>query len=146
MIKFTIHGEPASKANSRKIVNMPIKGTNKTRPAVIKSEKARDYERDALVQIPAAAKQMLDVPLRVTIKIYYATQRPDLDESVILDVLQAKTKGTGKNRRLVRKGVYINDRQVREKHIYHGIDKHSPRAEITIEPLEPVQQALDSAA
>ena len=27
-------------------------------------------------------------PVRVSIKIYYATERPDLDESLILDVLQ----------------------------------------------------------
>ena len=36
-VNFVIHGEPASKANSRQLVT--IRG----RPAFIKSKKARDY-------------------------------------------------------------------------------------------------------
>lgn len=124
-----IIGEAASKANSRKLVT--IGG----RPAFIKSQKARDYERDALLQIPASAKVMFAGPLRVTIRIWYATERPDLDESVILDVLQAKTEGTGKERKIIRRGVYLNDRQVREKHVFHGIDRLMPRAEIEVEPI-----------
>lgn len=128
-VSFIILGEPASKANSRQIVL--IKG----RPQVIKSEKARNYERDAQFQIPARARVMFDVPVRVTMRVFYASERPDLDESVILDVLQAKFEGTGKERRCIRQGVYHNDRQVREKHIFHGIDKARPRAEITVEPM-----------
>jgi Holliday junction resolvase RusA-like endonuclease len=69
------------------------------------------------------------------LRIYYASQRPDLDESVILDVLQNRYKGKGDARQLIQKGVYANDRQVREKHVYHGIDKMNPRTEIEIEPL-----------
>jgi Holliday junction resolvase RusA-like endonuclease len=129
MIRITILGEPASKANSRKFAT--IRG----RPAFIKSEKALDYEQTALLQIPVEAKQMLSSRLRVTIRIWYASERPDLDESVILDVLQARFKGKGKNRTLIRKGVYLNDRQVREKHVYHGIDRQNPRAEIEIEAI-----------
>lgn len=128
-LRFVILGEPASKANSRKLVT--IGG----RPAFIKSQKARDYERDALLQIPAAAKLMLAGPLRATIRIWYASERPDLDESVILDVLQAKTEGAGKDRKVIRRGVYLNDRQVREKHVFHGIDRIQPRAEIEIERI-----------
>lgn len=128
-VRFVIIGEPASKANSRQIV--VIAG----RPKVIKSEKARNYERDALLQIPAAAKLMLAGQLRATIRIWYASERPDLDESVILDVLQAKTEGTGKDRKVIRRGVYLNDRQVREKHVFHGIDRIQPRAEIEIEQI-----------
>lgn len=128
-VRFVIAGEPASKANSRQIVL--IAG----RPKVIKSEKARNYERDALMQIPPAAKVMFAGPLRVTIRIWYASERPDLDESVILDVLQAKTEGTGKDRKILRRGVYLNDRQVREKHVFHAIDRVMPRAEIEIEQI-----------
>lgn len=137
MIRFTILGEAASKANSRKLVKFG------DRPAIIKSQKARNYERDALLQIPAHAKQMLSVPVRVTIRVYYASERPDLDESVILDVLQAKyTRQADGTRTLERKGVYVNDRQVREKHIFHAIDRANPRAEIEIEPLAPVAREL----
>ena len=122
MIKLTILGEPASKANSRRLVKFG------TRLASIKSTKALNYEQSTLSQIPESAKLMLEGELRADIQIYYASNRPDLDESVLLDCLQAKYK----KGELVRKGVYINDRQVREKHIYHGIDKANPRAEIEI--------------
>ncbi|OGA95027.1 MAG: hypothetical protein A3E79_06600, partial [Burkholderiales bacterium RIFCSPHIGHO2_12_FULL_61_11] len=126
------------KANSRKIVT--IAG----RPSSIKSEKARDYEYQAVRQIPPAARQALEGPVSVTLRIFYASERPDLDESVILDVLQhrwskaKKHKETGVvlvPREIVQKGVYCNDRQVREKHVFHAIDRKNPRAEITVELL-----------
>jgi Holliday junction resolvase RusA-like endonuclease len=126
MIKLTIFGEAASKANSRKIVT--IAG----RPASIKSSKALAFERSALLQIPEEAKQMIDYDVSATIKMFYATRRPDLDESIVLDVLQAKYK----KGELIRRGVYINDRQVKEKHIYHGIDKACPRVEIEIRQID----------
>lgn len=128
MIKFTIYGEPASKANGRTIVT--IYG----RPAVVKSKKGIDYERTALYQIPAEAKLMLEGELTATIHVYYATERPDLDESIILDVLQAKFETSGQRKICTRKGVYLNDRQVRERHVYHHIDKLNPRAVIEIAP------------
>jgi Holliday junction resolvase RusA-like endonuclease len=118
---------------------------DKSRPALIKSSKARNYEDAAVLQIPPEAKQMLTGPVRMTIRIFYASERPDLDESVVLDVLQAKYGPVVKDkpRELIRKGVYINDRQVRERHVYHGIDKANPRAEIEVEPLQPQPVALD---
>lgn len=145
MIAFTILGEPASKANSRKIVTIC------DRPSVIKSEKAREYEADALRQIPPKARQRLEGPVRVTLRIFYASERPDLDESVVLDVLQDRWKrdkrDTGQGRILVQHGVYRNDRQVREKHVYHAIDRANPRTDVLVEPLQ-AQQAdlLGSAA
>jgi Holliday junction resolvase RusA-like endonuclease len=135
-IRFTILGEPASKANSRQIVTIG------DHPSVIKSKKARDYERDALRQIPYSARQMLTGPVRVTLKIWYATERPDLDESVVLDVLQARYRGKGEHRQMVQPGVYANDRQVREKHVFHGIDRANPRTEVQVEPLQAQQAAL----
>lgn len=135
-VSLTIRGEPASKANSRKIVRFG------ERAAVIKSQKARDYERTALLQIPADARQRFEGPVRVTLRIWYASERPDLDESVILDVLQDRYEGKGEARKLARSGVYRNDRQVREKHVFHGIDRHNPRAEIEVEPLAPQAVAL----
>ena len=131
VIRFTILGEPASKANQRRLVSFG------DRPALIKSDKARNYERDALKQIPPDARVRLEGPVRVTLRIFYATERPDLDESVVLDVLQDRTKRdklTGE-RYLFQAGVYRNDRQVREKHVYHGIDRKNPRTEVLVEPL-----------
>lgn len=140
MIRFTILGEPASKANSRELVTFG-RGENK-RPALIKSKKARDYERDALRQIPPLARQRLDVPVRVTMRIFYASERPDLDASVVLDCLQDRYEGKGEQRELAQKGVIRNDRQVRELHLFHAIDRANPRAEIEVEALAPQQSPI----
>lgn len=144
MIRLTILGEPASKANSRQIVT--IGG----RPSSIKSKKARGYESDAIRQIPPAARQRLEGPVRVSLRIFYASERPDLDESVVLDVLQDRWGKAEPNpfdgkmgpRPLLQAGVYRNDRQVREKHVFHAIDRANPRTEIEVEPLAAQQVEL----
>jgi len=141
-VVFTIYGEPASKANSRELVKFG-RG-EQARPALIKSAKARAYERGALLQIPVHARLALQGPVRVTLRIFYASERPDLDESVVLDVLQHRYRGRGEQRALVQLGVYANDRQVREKHVYHAIDRKNPRAEIEVEPMQPQQQVIDA--
>lgn len=136
-IAFVILGEPASKANSRKIVAFG------KRPASIKSDKARNFEECALPQIPQVARMQITGRVRAVIRIFYASERPDLDESVVLDVLQDRYKtvkvGSLKQRILVQRGVYRNDRQVREKHVYHGVDRKNPRVEVEITSLEPQQ-------
>ena len=112
-LEFTIHGEPASKANSRKIVHNPAT----KRPMVIKSKKARDYLKDFEKQCPVC-DPLLEGELAVTMTIHYASRRPDLDESLILDAMQGK--------------IYGNDRQVREKHVFHALDKENPRTDIAV--------------
>ena len=79
----------------------------------------------------------------MTLRIFYASERPDLDESIVLDVLQDRYSRTipinpivPSRRVLVQSGVYRNDRQVREKHVYHAIDKKNPRTEVLVEPIE----------
>jgi Holliday junction resolvase RusA-like endonuclease len=113
--KFIIYGEPASKANSRKIVNFG------KRMGVIKSQKARDYEKDFAKQCPTL-ENLIENDVKVELIIYYASRRPDLDESVILDCMQGK--------------VYVNDRQVKRKIIYWGLDRDTPRTHIRVSPLE----------
>jgi len=110
----TILGEPASKANSRRMVT--IAG----RARFIKSKKAIDYVTAFTKQCPKL-DELIEGDVKVTMTIHYRTRRPDLDESVILDCLEGFA--------------YKNDRQVKEKHIYHALDKENPRAEITVEPL-----------
>ena len=143
-ITLTILGEPASKANSRELATIGPK--DKRRTIVRKSDKAIDYEASALRQIPPRARVRLEGPVRATLRIFYASERPDLDESVILDVLQDRYKTVqevGQTARvLVQAGVYRNDRQVREKHIFHGVDRVNPRAEIVIEALQPQQDPI----
>lgn len=133
---FTIRGEAASKANSRQIVTIG------ERPASIKSAKARSFETVAMLQIPSSAKRMFSGPVAVEMNIYYASNLPDLDESIVLDVLQAKFTGVGKKRKLVRTGVYLNDRQVTEKHIFKLIDKANPRVEIAVAPAATTQTEI----
>ena len=111
---FLIYGEPASKANSRRAV------TFKGKPRFIKSSKALNYEKMFKQQIaflPGPSRSSSATPRRkqevlfkhdvvVEIYIYYASRRPGL--------------------------VYKNDRQVKEKHIYWGLDKENPRSEIFV--------------
>ena len=87
----------------------------------IKSSKALSYAEHFALQVRPLTN-LLEGQLRADIWIYYATQRPDLDESLILDLLQGK--------------VYLNDRQVRERHVYHYIDKENPRVEIAVRPRD----------
>lgn len=145
-VQFTILGEAASKANSRKIATI----AGKTRS--IKSDKALGFEAMALRQIPPRARVRFSVPVRVTMRMFYASERPDLDESLVLDVLQdryitrftKRADGTkDKSRVLLQAGVYQNDRLVREKHVYHAIDKQNPRVEIEIEPIAQQQNVVD---
>lgn len=94
----------------------------KTYVAFIKSAKAMSYTDAARLQVPVLPR-LLRGPLKFTATIYYASRRPDLDESVILDVLQ--------------KRIYQNDRQVEEKDVKRRLDKQNPRAEIRVEELSP---------
>ena len=127
IIKFTVFGEPASKANSRQIV------MRKGKPAVIKSKKALQYVKDFALQCPKL-DPLMEGDLSVTITIYYASRRPDLDEAVILDCMQAVCKKDPKGQRhMTRGGIYANDRQVREKHVFWALDRDNPRAEIKVE-------------
>lgn len=136
VVRFVIRGEAASKANSRQIVE--IGG----RPASIKSAKARSFEAVAMMQIPSACKRMFSGPVAVQLHMYYASNLPDLDESIVLDVLQARFTGTGAKRKLVRAGVYLNDRQVTEKHVFKHIDKTNPRVEIVVQPATETQMEI----
>jgi len=117
VISIVIHGEPASKANSRKVV------TFGTLPRLIKSQKALDYSAYFREQCPKLPT-LLEGDLRVTLHIYYASRRPDLDESLILDLMQGF--------------IYANDRQVKERHAYWNLDPDNPRSHITVECIPEV--------
>ena len=87
---------------------------------LIKSEKALSYS--AMFKSQCAVSELLiEGDVSVTITIWYASRRPDLDESLILDLLQDR--------------VYINDRQVKAKHIFWALDKENPRTHIVVESL-----------
>jgi len=115
-VSMTIFGEPCSKANSRRLVKSKTGS-----PMFIKSKKALSYVKSFHNQCKKC-DPLITGDVSITIKIYYRSRRPDLDESLILDVMQGF--------------VYKNDRQVKEKHVYWGgVDKENPRAEISVRHL-----------
>lgn len=111
-LSLIIFGEPASKANSRRVVRFG----NMSR--LIKSDKALKYSDAFKLQLKPL-HPLMQGDLRVTMHIYYASRRPDLDESLILDLMQGF--------------VYENDRQVKERHTYWGLDPDNPRSEIIVQ-------------
>ena len=111
----TIEGEPASKANSRRLVSIGGK------PRVIKSEKALRYSKQFLLQCKKPEHWIID-DIEVSITIWYRTRRPDLDPSLIFDLLQKAE-------------VIKNDRQIKVIHAYHKLDKENPRSHIQISIL-----------
>lgn len=117
----TIQGEAVSKANSRRLVLMGGK------PRFIKSKKALDYAKSFDLQC-RANDPPYDCDVVFGAKIWYASKRPDLDESLILDSLQGYA--------------YDNDRQVKAKLVFWGLDRDNPRAEIMVVPLDQTQEVF----
>jgi Holliday junction resolvase RusA-like endonuclease len=121
--------QPASKSNRRKLVTFGGRWVTHAgekvrvggRPALIKSDEARAFE-EYVHRTVRPLVPLLQGRLRFTAKIFYRNELSDLDESVILDALQDR--------------VYANDRQVREKHVFHGIDRDHPRCVIRVEEID----------
>ena len=90
---------------------------------MIKSKRAMTYIEQFNAQV-GVMTPLMEGDLRIRIEIFYSSRRPDLDESLILDLLQGK--------------VYQNDRQIKEKHIYWGLDRENPRALIVVEKMTPI--------
>jgi Holliday junction resolvase RusA-like endonuclease len=109
-ITFVIEGEPASKSNGRRW----------TGEFLIKSEKALKYSEAFKQQCPVL-DPLLEGDLRVSIQIFYASRRPDLDPSLIYDLMEDR--------------IYKNDRQIKEQHLYWGLDKENPRSIIVVERM-----------
>ena len=69
--QFIIEGEPASKGNSRKIVNFG------KRMALIKSQKARDYEKLFADQCPIL-ENLIETDVKVELIIYYNKKKKEI--------------------------------------------------------------------
>lgn len=87
----------------------------------IKSGKAVQYAYDFKLLCPTP-KVKFQGKVCVEIIIWYASHRPDLDESIILDGMQGR--------------IYVNDRQVKRKIVTGRIDRTNPRAWIRVSALE----------
>jgi len=108
----TILGEPASKSNSRRLIRTAGK------PRFIKSQKALDYAHAFHLQAPKI-DELIEGDVLMWCQVFYATRRPDLDESLIMDALQAAR-------------IIGNDRQIKAKVVLWGLDRDSPHADIKL--------------
>ena len=106
-----VPGETASKSNARQLVRIG------RRLVPIKSRKALAY-KDCFERLAPTIDPLMDGDVLLFCHIFYATRRPDLDESLIMDCLEGRA--------------YKNDRQIKAKIILHGLDRESPRVEIKI--------------
>ena len=90
---------------------------------LIKSREALDWQKAAIMQIPASAKVGAGSKtelLAISFWVRYESRRPDLSVELILDTLE-------------RAGVVSNDRWVYETHAYKEIDPDNPGVEVLIE-------------
>lgn len=117
-IELNIAGELCSKSNSRQLV---LRGKY---PRVIKSAKALSYVKSSLLQLKTQlrARETLQKSIVMEAHVYYASRRPDLDVSLLMDVLQEA-------------GVYKNDRCVVEIHAFKYRDVKNPRTIVRIREL-----------
>ena len=114
-VKCVIFGEACSKANSRRLVHIGGK------PRFIKSKKALLFEKAVAAQAPRL-NELLEGDLEFRADIYYASRRPDLDESIVLDALQ---------------GIwYAYDRAIKSKIVRKFLDKAEPRCEVWVKEIE----------
>lgn len=122
LVDIVVLGQPYSKANSRRW----------TGRLFIKSDEARAYADQFALQV-GVREPLLTNPLLCVMRINYKTHRPDLDESLILDLMQGR--------------IYCNDRQVRARITTHGISKENPGCRIMLWelPIEPARSGIRRA-
>ena len=117
-----IHGNPPSKSNCYKVVTIHGHGS------LAKTKALKEYERAFFMQCGTYRDAAIKAYFRLDIDVYYANQRPDLDNAmkVILDCLQACN-------------AIDNDRWLVELHARKFVDKADPRIEFTITPVEGIE-------
>lgn len=115
---YVIRGKIPSKSNSYKIVN--VDGHSK----LAKQKILTEYEKNFYIQCPERGR-MVNGYFKLVAKIYYANNRPDLDNSlkILLDCLQ-QTK------------TIKNDRNCVHIDVQKFIDAKEPRIEYEVIPIE----------
>jgi Holliday junction resolvase RusA-like endonuclease len=109
--------------NSRRII---FRGG---RPRSIKSAKALSYCDAFMLQAPKLVAP-IEGPISVTVTVWYASRRPDLDVALILDLMQ-------------KSGIIKNDRQAVEQHLFKRLDPANPRTEIIVQPGDGLWDTVD---
>ena len=110
-----ISGEPASKSNQRRVVLIHGK------VRVIKSAKALAYAKSFASQV-TPPRDPIEGDVELGAVVWYRTRRPDLDVSLLMDLLQANH-------------VILNDRQIKICKAYHQIDRKNPRSLLRVKRL-----------
>ena len=115
--KQIIRGQAPSKSNQYRIITLRGHGS------LCKTKQIKAYEERFFMQCGLRGL-MIDQRFKIDIDVYYASDRPDLDNAlkVTLDCLQACK-------------VIRNDRDCAEIHARKLIDKDNPRIEFTLETL-----------
>lgn len=116
-VRLTIMGQVYSMKNSK----IP----RRNGPGMLKHPKARQFERDFLMQVRPEHRKELGSkkrPLRVAVRVFYPSNRQDLDAELIMDLLQKSQ-------------IILNDRYIVEKHLFRELDKRNPRCEICVEEI-----------
>ena len=120
---FTIQGKPITKKNSQRIFTNRRTG----RPFIKQSQAYEQYEHDAILQIPAWAKQNLAVPCKV-VTVFYMPDKRKVDISNLISTTHDI---------LVRGGVIADDCRSIVEYVlaWARTDKDNPRTEIELEVL-----------
>ncbi len=113
----TIYGRTPSKSNSYKVIAL------KGHARLCKTEATKRYEQNFFMQC-SLRKKGICKRFKMTIDVYFSSDRPDLDNSlkIVLDCLQTCE-------------AIRNDRLCAEIHARKLIDKLNPRVEFEIEEL-----------
>ena len=129
MVEFTIIGQLYSKSNSRQIV---FHGKH---PSVIKSAEALNYVKASTLQlkIQLGSSETIEGYIRLDIDVFYSSKKPDLDVSLLMDVMQRQIDR--KTKIVLFRGVYKNDRQVAICNAKKFIDRKNPRVVVRITEL-----------
>lgn len=113
--KQIIRGQVPLKSNSYRIITIHGHGS------LAKTQATKKYEESFFMQC-ALRNANIDKRFKLTIDVYFSSDRPDLDNSckVVLDMLQSCK-------------AIKNDRLCSEIHARKLIDKENPRIEFEIE-------------
>ena len=117
-MRHVIYGQPPSKSNCYRIITQFKHGSLAKTPAL------RKYEESFFMQCPLRGAN-IKTRFEFVVDVYYASDRPDLDNAlkVILDCLQ-------------KCGAIANDRLCAKIVARKLIDKNNPRIEFELNPYE----------
>jgi hypothetical protein len=112
-----IRGEPTPRARMLDVVIAD--GT----PRLVKSEPARVWQNRAMPQLlNRRPERPLAVELVLDCRFWSSASRPAIDEALVVDVLE-------------RAAIIAHAGQIREKHVFAGVDRADPRVAVTLTRL-----------